>query len=110
MRPLDRIAGNVVYIFFSFLGHPGLLFLQAVLRIRDSGWVKNQDPGLTTRIKFFGVKYLNSLMRIQDPGWEKFVFGIRDKHPGSATLPASATDPWKSWEVSFLSLKRCRQC
>jgi hypothetical protein len=25
-------------------------------------------------------------MRIRDLGWKKFVSGIRDKHPGSATL------------------------
>jgi hypothetical protein len=25
-------------------------------------------------------------MRIQDPGWKKFGSGIRDEHPGSATL------------------------
>jgi hypothetical protein len=34
----------------------------------------------------FGLKYLNSLMRIRDPGWKKFGSGIRDKHPGFATL------------------------
>jgi hypothetical protein len=39
---------------------------------------------------FFGLKYLNSL-RIRDgdssdPGWKKVGSGIRDKHPGSATL------------------------
>jgi hypothetical protein len=33
-----------------------------------------------------GLKYLNSLMQIQDPGWKKVGCGIRDKHPGSATL------------------------
>jgi hypothetical protein len=26
-------------------------------------------------------------MWIRDPGWKKFGSGIRDKHPGSATLP-----------------------
>jgi hypothetical protein len=48
---------------------------------------------------FWGLKYLNSLMRIRDPGsgmetvwirdpgWIKVWSGIRDKHPGSATLP-----------------------
>jgi hypothetical protein len=51
---------------------------------------------------FFGLKYLNSLMRdgknsdpgsgmerilIRDAGWKKLGSGIRDKHPGSATLP-----------------------
>ena len=35
---------------------------------------------------FLGLKYLNSLMRIRDPGWRQFGSGIRDKHPGSATL------------------------
>jgi hypothetical protein len=38
------------------------------------------------RNHFFGLKYLNSLMRIRDPGWKKVGSGIRDKHPGSATL------------------------
>jgi hypothetical protein len=27
----------------------------------------------------------------RDPGWKKFESGIRDKHPGSATLPKSKT-------------------
>jgi hypothetical protein len=26
-------------------------------------------------------------VQIQDPGWKKVGSGIRDKHPGSATLP-----------------------
>ncbi len=33
-----------------------------------------------------GLKYLYSLMRIRDPGWRQIVSGIRDQHPGSATL------------------------
>ncbi len=56
------------------------------------------DPGRsleTIFLVFYGIKYLNSLMRIQDPGWtvrirdpgwKKVGSGIRDKHPGSATL------------------------
>jgi hypothetical protein len=28
-------------------------------------------------------------VRIRDPGWKKFGSGIRDKHPGSATLVKS---------------------
>jgi hypothetical protein len=36
--------------------------------------------------QFFGLKYLNSVVRSRDPGWKKFGSGIRDKHPGSATL------------------------
>jgi hypothetical protein len=35
---------------------------------------------------FWGLKCLNLLMQIRDPGWNKFGSGIRDKHPGSATL------------------------
>ncbi len=70
--------------------------------IRDPGWekvsIRIRDPGWPTRIIFFraletifllfwGLKYLNSLMRIRDPRWRQFGSGIRDKHPGSATLP-----------------------
>jgi hypothetical protein len=40
-----------------------------------SGMEKNSDPG-------FGIENI----RIRDPGWKKFGSGIRDKHPGSATL------------------------
>ncbi len=56
--------------------------------IRDPGWAKNQDPDYFLELgnHFFGLKYLNSLMRIRDPGWTQFGSGIRDKHPGSATL------------------------
>jgi hypothetical protein len=45
---------------------------------------------------FFGVKILEffdtdpgsgtETVRIRDPGWKKVGSGIRDKHPGSATL------------------------
>jgi hypothetical protein len=67
------------------------------IRIRDEqpgsyfGELRNQFFGL----KFFklfdadpGWKKFGSRMeniRIRDPGWKKFG-GIRDKHPGSATL------------------------
>jgi hypothetical protein len=47
---------------------------------------------------FFGVKILKlfdedpgsgmETVRIRDPGWKKVGSGIRDKHPGSATLDA----------------------
>jgi hypothetical protein len=44
-------------------------------------------------ISFLGLKYLNSLCgsgirdgKNSDPVWKKFGSGIRDKHPGSATL------------------------
>jgi hypothetical protein len=32
-------------------------------------------------------------VRIRDPGWKKDGSGIRDKHPGSATLPISTVKP-----------------
>jgi hypothetical protein len=59
----------------------------------------------------FGLKYLNSLMRIRDPGsgmetvrirdpgWKKVASGIRDKHPGSATLESLLV--FESLEYSF---------
>jgi hypothetical protein len=77
-------------------------------RIRDPGWekvsirIRDEQPVsyfLELRNHFFaflGLKYVNSLMRIRDPGWRQFGSGIRmekkvgsgirDKHPGSATL------------------------
>ncbi len=33
-------------------------------------------------LKFFGTEKI----RIRDPGWKTLGSGIRDKHPGSATL------------------------
>ncbi len=62
--------------------------------IQDPGWVKirfrirDEQPGSYFRElkkQFFVLKYLNSLMWIRDPGWKKN--RIRDRHPGSATLP-----------------------
>jgi hypothetical protein len=50
--------------FFVFLG---LKFINSLMRIRDLG------SGMET-------------VRIRDPGWKKVGSGIRDKHPGSATL------------------------
>ena len=50
---------------------------------------------------FFGVKILKffdedpgsgmETVRIRDPGWKRVGSGIRDKHPGSATLPGNAS-------------------
>jgi hypothetical protein len=66
------------------------------IRIRD------KQPGTyfrELRKQLFGLKYLNSLMWIWDPGWKnsdprwKIIgSGIRDKHPGSATLFKTFTD------------------
>ncbi len=39
-------------------------------------------------LKFFDEESGSGMetVRIRDPGWKKVVSGIRDKHPGSATL------------------------
>jgi hypothetical protein len=77
----------------------------------DPGWVESQhpDPGSgmnnpdhiclsleTIFLVFFWVKILKffdadpgsgmETVRIRDAGWKKVGSGIRDKHPGSATL------------------------
>jgi hypothetical protein len=67
--------------------------------------IQNQDPGSEMNIRdlifvnlvyFLVLKHLNSLIRIRDlvnldlgSGMEKIGSGIRDKHPGSATLSFS---------------------
>jgi hypothetical protein len=76
--------------------------------IRDPGWEKvsiriwdEQPASYFLELKnhffaFLGVKILKifdedpgsgmETVRIRDPGWNKVGSGIRDKHPGSATL------------------------
>jgi hypothetical protein len=93
--------------------------------IRDSGWVKSgsgirdEQPGsyfLELGNQFFGLKYLNSLMRIRDPGWKQFgsgirdgkKSGIRDKHPGSATLVSCPVVLWERGGGERLPSLRCR--
>jgi hypothetical protein len=65
--------------FFAFLGVKILKFFDEdpgsgmeTVRIRDGD---GSDPGS-------GME----TVRIRDPGWKKVRSGIRDKHPGSATL------------------------
>jgi hypothetical protein len=88
---------------------PGLgTFLTPGSGIRDGrksasgSGIRDEQPGsyfLDLRNHFFaflGVKILKffdedpgsgmETVRIRDPGWEKVGSGIRDKHPGSATL------------------------
>jgi hypothetical protein len=61
--------------------------------------IRDEQPGsyfLELGDHFFGVKTLKffdadlgsviETVRIRDPGWKKVGSGIRDKHPGSATL------------------------
>jgi hypothetical protein len=48
--------------------------------------INNQDHISESFETIFGLKYFNSLMCIRDLGWKKFGPGIREKHPGSATL------------------------
>jgi hypothetical protein len=52
------------------------------IRIRDPGWVKNQDPDFRDlRNIFFGLKYLNSLMQIRNPGSGMEKFGSENLDP-----------------------------
>jgi hypothetical protein len=58
--------------------------------------MNNQDHISESLLTIFGVKILKFFdanpgsgmekIRIRDPGWKKFRSGIRNKHPGSATL------------------------
>jgi hypothetical protein len=93
---------------------PGLgAFLTPGSGIRDGrksasgSGIQDEQPGsyfLELRnhfFAFFGLKYLNSLMRIRHPGWRQFGSGmeksrIRDKHPGSATLPKTLLEAKKT--------------
>jgi hypothetical protein len=62
------------------------------IRIRDPVPFCPLDPGSGMGKTWSGSGTNNpdhisdSLMRIRDPGWKKFRSGIRDEHPGSATL------------------------
>ncbi len=61
----DHIFYSLETFFFGFLG-------VKILKVFDA------DPGS-------GME----TVRIRDPGWKKVGSGIRDKHPGSATLVAA---------------------
>jgi hypothetical protein len=66
------------------------------IRIRDPGSGAFLPQGSGSGIK-------DGRIRIQDPGYQKMVgsgSGIRDKHPGSATLVSSCSDGYV-----FLNLK-----
>ncbi len=63
---------------------------------------------------FLGLKNLNSLMRIRDgdssdPGWKKVGSGIRDKHPGSTTLPGVLNSVFTWMEGDKESLEKVRR-
>jgi hypothetical protein len=52
-----------------------------------SGSGTNNPDHISERLEtIFWVKIIKFLMRMRDPRWKKFGSGIRDKHPGSATL------------------------
>jgi hypothetical protein len=64
-------------------------FFDPWIRDLDRYRIRDEQPEpyfRELRNNIFGLQYFYSLMRIRDPGWKKFGFGIRDKHPGSATL------------------------
>jgi hypothetical protein len=46
-------------------------------------------------------------VRIRDPGWKKDGSGIRDKHPGSATLVSTHIKSNKLEPLLVLKIKRC---
>jgi hypothetical protein len=54
--------------------------------IRDPGWEK---VSIRILLKFLDEDPGSGMetVRIRDPGWKKVGSGIRDKYPGSATLP-----------------------
>ncbi len=46
-------------------------------------------------------------VRIRDPGWKKVGSGIRDKHPGSATLHWYTSGPIAEMECFLVIIKGC---
>jgi hypothetical protein len=60
-------------------------------KISGSGSGMNNSESLeiifgVKNLKFFDADPGCGIEKISDPGWKKFGSGIRDKHPGSATL------------------------
>ncbi len=45
-------------------------------------------------------------IRILDPGWKKFGYGIRDKHPGSATLLKTQNSSPRRSELASARVKK----
>jgi hypothetical protein len=45
-----------------------------------------------------------------DPGWKKVGSGIRDKHPGSATLPSYSFLKKQHQDAAFLKVQHCSVC
>jgi hypothetical protein len=54
---------------------------------RSGSGMNNKDHISESLETIFWVRILKFFDA--DPGWKKFGSGIRDKHPGSATLPSS---------------------
>ena len=68
---------------------------------------------------FFRVKILKffedpgsgmETVRIRDPGWKKVGSGIRDKHPGSATLALTYSVPDPLAKILRFSLQSREHC
>jgi hypothetical protein len=96
---------------------PGLgAFLTPGSGIRDGrksasgSGIRDENPGSYVELRnhfllFLGVKIIKffdedpgsgmETVRIRDPGWKKVGSGIRDKHPGSATL--GTRDFYPAW-------------
>jgi hypothetical protein len=91
LRWADYIKSNVA-------PDPGILcFFDPWIWDPDPGWGQNPDPDPGSRMNLpdrfsksletvLGLKILKFFDADTDPGWKKFGSGIRDKHPGSATL------------------------
>jgi hypothetical protein len=92
----------VIFAFFSVADPGSGAFLTPGSgmgkKIRIRIWDEQSESYFRELRNNFCVKHfkdISSFMRIRDPGWKKFVSeirdgkiptGIRDKHPGSATL------------------------
>ena len=72
---------NPDHIFLELRNHFFAFFGVKILKFFD------EDPGSGIRDPGSGME----TVRIRDPGWKKVGSGIRDKHPGSATLVKAAS-------------------
>jgi hypothetical protein len=91
-------------------------------KLASGSGIRDEQPGsyfLELRnhfFAFFGVKILTffdedpgsgmETVRIRGPGWKKVGSGIRDKHPGSATLLQGKSTVRSTWGHKTFNLQR----